>query len=176
VLTFELQDEDTSDATLLEDLNDWVDNTWAFLWDQLADADMLLYLLEVDVLTTGGLVERNIGEEIHADAGGVAGDVMPAAVSAFMQMDTERAKSFGRKYLPGISEALIQEGILMPAPLAVVLLLLIELTADIPIGIAGLLVPGVLSRVTTGFLEFTGSGYATDVPAYQRRRKPGVGS
>jgi hypothetical protein len=38
------------------------------------------------------------------------------------------------------------------------------------------LLPGVVSRVTQLFYEFTGSGYTTDIPAYQRRRKVNVGS
>jgi hypothetical protein len=137
---------------------------------------MLAYLLEVDVLNTDGTVKRNIGEELQAINGAQVGEVMPAAVSGFFQMDTERAKSYGRKYPPGLSEDLVLEGTVNAAGLGKLVLLLLAVTTDIDIGIAGLLVPGVLSRVTSTFQEFTGHGYATDIPAYQRRRKLHVGS
>lgn len=176
VFTWELQDEDASDPEILAALEDWVDVEWDPIWSQTADSDVLLYLLEVDVLNADGTVLRNIGEEVLADVGLIAGEVMPAAVSGFFQGGTERAKSYIRKYTPGISETLSDEGILTAPTLGNLLVLLIVTVTDIDVGIAGLLVPGVLSRVTETFLEATGGGYATDVPAYQRRRKPGVGS
>lgn len=174
--TWELQDEDSSDAEILSAIDDWVDLSWVPGWDLFADSDVILYLVEVDVLTGAGLVLRNIGEALHADAGTVAGDVMPAAVSGFLQADSERAKSYGRKYPPGVSESHATEGILSPAALGFLVTMLAATVLDIDVGIAGILAPGILSRVTSAFLEFTGGGYATDVPAYQRRRKPGVGS
>lgn len=176
VFTFELQDEDTSDAGVLTGLDDWVDNDWVPTWENVADAQVVLFLLEADVISTAGLVIRNIGQALHADPGTVVGDVMPAAVSGFFQADTLRPKSFGRKYVPGMTELGTDEGILSAGVLAFLLTLLVETTTDIPVGIAGLLVPGILSRVTSAFIEFTGGGLSTDVPAYQRRRKPGVGS
>ncbi|GAH32611.1 unnamed protein product, partial [marine sediment metagenome] len=157
-------------------IDDWVDVEWDPIWSQTADSNVLLYLLEVDVLNADGTVLRNIGEEILADPGLLAGDVTPAATSGFFQMDTERAKSYGRKYTPGIAVSAVEEGILDATTLGHLLTLLIVATTDIDIGIAGILAAGVLSRVTSTFLEATGGGYATDVPAYQRRRKPAVGS
>lgn len=176
VFTWELQDEDVSDAGILTAIEDWVDTEWDPIWSQSADSNVLLFLLEVDVLTTAGLVERNIGEAVLDDPGLIAGDVTAAATSGFFQMDTERAKTYGRKYTPGIAQGAVDEGILDAATLALLLQMLIVATTDIDAGVAGILAAGVLSRVTSTFQEATGSGYATDVPAYQRRRKPGVGS
>lgn len=176
VFTWELQDEDTADGEILDGIDAWVDAEWADTWINIADSNVMLYLCEVDVLNANGTVKRNIGEEIYAHTGVNVGDVTGAAVSGFFQMDTARPKSFGRKYTPGVPEAAIDEGTIGAAFLAQLVALFLVTTTGIDIGIAGLLAPGILSRVTEGFLEFTGAGYSTDVPAYQRRRKPGVGS
>jgi hypothetical protein len=176
VFTWELQEEDTSDAEILASIETWVQDEWGDAWDGWADSGALLYLLEVDVLNNNGTVKRNIGEEIQATVGTVAGDVMPAAVSGFFQADTERPKSFGRKYVPCMAENHGEEGTVSSAGLGLLVLLLLATVADIPTGIEGVLAAGVLSRVTELFLEFTGGGYATDIPAYQRSRKPNVGS
>ena len=176
VFTWELQDEDTADGVILTALDDWVEVDWGDLWAQVADSNALIYLTEVDVLNLDGTVKRNIGETLTVQAGQIVGEVLPAAVSGFFQGGTERPKSFLRKYVPAISETGSVEGILSAAYLGVLVQLLAEATTDVPVGVIGLLVPGVLSRVTSTFQEATGGGYATDVPAYQRRRKPGVGS
>lgn len=176
VFTWELQDEDSTDANILDAIDDWVVNDWGPDWVQTANNDVLLYLLEVDVLNNDGTVKRNIGEEIQAKVGSIAGDVTAAAVSGFIQMSTERAKSFARKYTPGLSETHITDGRLDASALAVLVLLLADTTMNIPVTTSGILKAGVLSRVTNLFLETDGGGYATTVPAYQRRRKPGVGS
>lgn len=176
VFTWELQDEDSSDAEVLTAIDDWLTTEWGPNWDGFADDDAYLYLLEVDVLNANGTVKRNIGEEIQAITGTLVDDALPAANSGFFQMDTERAKSYGRKYVPGASEAWNVDGKFSAGALAILVLLLADTVMDIDVGIAGILKAGVLSRVTTAFLEFTGGGYATDVPAYQRRRKAAVGS
>jgi hypothetical protein len=176
VFTWELQDEDSADAELLDGIDTWVNDEWGPRWDDIADSNAGLYLLEVDILNADGTVKRNIGEELQTETGGKVGDAMPAAVSGFFQMNTTRAKSYGRKYVPFMSEEENEEGFLSAFALGVLVLLLTATGSDIDVGIIGILAPGILSRVLEEFIPFTGGGYATDVPAYQRRRKPNVGS
>lgn len=176
VFTWELQDEDTSDVDMLAGIDTWVDDEWVPAWEVAAADECVLFLLEVDVLNGDGTVKRNVGEEIHADPGLSDSEILPAANSGFFQMDSERAKSLGRKYTPGLGEGAVEDGVIVPAILAQIVLMFAAATLGVDVGITGVLVPGILSRVLESFLEFTGSGYSTDVPAYQRRRKPGVGS
>ena len=176
VFTWELQDSDESDAACLSAIDDWVDNDFVPAWETRAIDEVILYLMEVDVLNGDGTVDRNIGDELHADPGVLADEAMPSGVAGFIQFGTERAKSVGRKYVPGISEAGSLDGRFTAAVLGQLVAILMATLLDIPVPVAGVLVPGVLSRVTELFLEADGSGYATEVPAYQRRRKLHVGS
>lgn len=173
---YEVQDSAESDSAIVAALDAWIGTNWVALWENIADSHAVLYLAEYDVINTDGTVDRNLGEELHADAGTLVGDMMPPAVAGFIQANTERTKSLGRKYIPAISETRATEGTLDPTALGILVNMLTNYVITVDVGATGHLVAGVLSRVISQFLEFDGTGYATDVPAYQRRRKPGVGS
>ncbi|MCK5318404.1 MAG: hypothetical protein KAJ55_10830 [Anaerolineales bacterium] len=176
VFTWEVQDEAVSDIQILDAIDVWIDDEWVVFWEAFANDDVLLFLNEVDVLNGDGTVLRNIGEELQAHYGVNASEVLPAANSGFIQAVTERAKSLGRKYVPGAPETAVLDGYFTAANLGYLVGMAAAWVTGIDVGTTGLLAPGVLSVVTELFLEFTGSTYATDVPAYQRRRKPNVGS
>lgn len=164
------------DEDLLDDMGTWVDTIWGTLWDNMAENSWNIFLSEVDILNNDGTVDRNIGENNHAIVGLDAAGAAPAGVAGYFQAATTRAKSLGKKYIPGFGEGAIHEGVFAAATLANLVLQFQAYTADLQITGDTIYTPGVLSRVTSTFLPFTGSGYATDIPAYQRRRKPGVGS
>jgi len=115
VFYWELQDSDESDTAVLDAIDDWIDNNWAPTWDNFSDSSCILFLNEVDVVNGDGTVARNIGEEIQSHPGAAAGEAASAAVSGFIQASTERAKSLGRKYIPGLSETFIADGVVTPA-------------------------------------------------------------
>lgn len=176
VFTWELQDSDESDAAVISAIDDWVDTNWVPNWEAQADNTVILFLLELDVLNNDGTVLRNLGEELHGDPGLLADEALPSAVAGFLQFDTFRTKSLGRKYIPGFTESNSVDGAWSGAIIGVLANLLLQAVVDIPVPVAGTLVAGVLSRVTAQFIEATGSGLITDIPAYQRRRKEFVGS
>lgn len=176
VFTFELQDSNVDDEQMLADLLSWFEDTWLTDWDGLAEVEAVCFLLEVDILNGDGTVAKNIGDEGLNWPGVQTTDILPAAVAGYLQADTERTGSLGRKFIPGISEGGIENGKFNSTLVAILAVLLVDLLESIVVDTTGMLVPGVLSRVTSSFQEFLGSGYTVNVPAYQRRRKPNVGS
>jgi hypothetical protein len=176
VFFWEVQTANCTPSTLLSELGEWFEDNWLTEWAAMADSNANAFLLELDVLNGDGTVNRNIGSyDLDVD-GLVAGDQMPAAVAGYMQADSERTGSRGRKFVPFISADNAADGAWGAGTLANLADLLAMLVESVTINLLSDLVPGILSRVDESFYEFIGSGYATNIPAYQRRRKPNVGS
>jgi hypothetical protein len=162
---------------IIDDFEDWVTNVWGPDWTDLAASVASIIGLALDIVDTEGHVLENIGAETLAIAGGVGGEIGVAAASAFMKADTALPKTRGTKYIPGLGEGNLTDGILTVETLGDVALLFLDYISLYIGAVSGARYsPGVVSRTLTEFIEFEGGGYFTDVPAYQRRRKPGVGS
>jgi hypothetical protein len=162
---------------VIDDFEDWVTNVWGVDWTDLAQSACSIIGLALDIVDVSGHVLENIGAETLAIAGGVGGEVGVAAASAFMKADTALPKTRGTKYIPGLGEGNLTDGLLTTETLGDVALLFLDyILLYIGAVSSARYVPGVVSRTEEAFVEFEGGGYFTDVPAYQRRRKPGVGS
>lgn len=176
VFYFEVQDSSADGPTALSDVTTWFAANYLTEWKQLADTGVEAWLLEMDVLNGDGTVNFNVGDDDPAVTGLAVSEILPAAVSGYLQANTERVKSIGRKYVPFLSESNQVDGFLSSAATDVLADMLVDWVTTIIVDTTASLVPGVLSRVTQTFQEFLGSGFTTNVPAYQRRRKPNVGS
>lgn len=176
VFYYECQSSSADEQTALADVTTLFAANYLDNWATISEAECDAFLLEMDIVNGDGTVDRNIGDSDPDVQGDVTGDILPAANSGYLQANTERANSLGRKFVPFLLEGDQTDGYWVASvtsTLADMLadwltILIVDTTAD--------LVPGVVSRVTQTFLEFLGSGYVTNVPAYQRRRKPNVGS
>lgn len=166
----------SSEANLLTAIYDHFETDMLSTWDTLAPTTAEAFLIEVDEISLLGTVVRDIGEKTISVFGSSASEVNSAAVSAYMHSLTERTRSLMKKYWPFIAEALIDGGQFNAAAIAAMVLLFLDMIEEIDVTGGQRLVPGILSRVTNLFYEAVGGGYTTDVPAYQRRRKPNIGS
>jgi hypothetical protein len=98
-------------------------------------------------------------------------------VAALITWNTYVSKVQGKKYFPGMSEGSQTAGLWI----ATVLSHLASVAVEWISGFNGLTdsdshwYPGVWSLKTLSFQSFGTSGQIPDVPAYQRRRKAGVG-
>jgi hypothetical protein len=176
VFWYQLSDNDESDEDILDDLDTYFTSGWGTVWDDLASADWTMDFIEVDVINTDGTVSRNIGQALTPVTGTRAEDMEPSAVCGLLVADTSDPTKRGRKYVPGAGEDNIADGLWQSTAVTTLLALLAAYILDIPVGVSGVLTAGILSRVSSAFEGFVGSGQTTDVPAYQRRRKPNVGS
>lgn len=176
VFLYELVTAAATDAAVVTAIDDWVTTDWGPDWETLGNDLCVLFQSDIDIINTDGTVDRNIGQETYNIAGNEAGESLSPAVSCYMQATTALAKVLGKKYVPYIGSSVINEGLLSSGAVAAMVLLFAEYILDLTPAGGGTLEAGVLSRTAQVFRKFNGGGSVTDVPAYQRRRKPGVGS
>jgi hypothetical protein len=104
-------------------------------------------------------------------------DPLPSGVAALITWNTYVSKVQGKKYFPGMSESRTTAGLWIATILAHLASVAVEWIA----GFDGLSdstshwYPGVWSSKMLSFQSFGTAGSIPDVPAYQRRRKAGVG-
>lgn len=178
VFFFEYDGATIANTAVADALGDWVETDWHGQWSDLASNEVTIDAWQAQVVSNLGEILINLGSDAGlALAGDVISDNDAAAVSAFMQANTIKPKQKGRKYVPGIADTRIENGLINTVTLAQLALLLdVYVSAIDVLAGTGTLQPGVLSKVLLAFEPFLLSGYVTDVPAYQRRRKPNVGS
>jgi len=175
VFWFEYNGSSTANSNVFDALDDWANNDWGVQWQDLAVSDFELVQGHVQRINLDGTVQGELGTfQINLNGVG-AGDLNTGVVNAYMQAYTATPGHFGRKYVPGPGDTEIVDGLLNVETLADLAVLLALWVSAIDVGAAGSLDPGVLSRTLGTFLLFNDTGLLTDVPAYQRRRKPNVG-
>lgn len=176
VFHFQYQGAGDTDASVLADVETWLVDEWGADWANLTSDDANMLYADLDIISTLGTVVRNLGIATTPLIGGVAADEASVATSYFLLADTGFPTSRGKKYVPGVHDLAVVNGVITITHLALMVLLLSTWLTAVTTPLSGTLVPGLLSLTRAEFLPFTGSGLATDVPAYQRRRKPNVGS
>jgi hypothetical protein len=150
---------------------------WATDWAPIADDVVTLVEGEVIILSEAGAVLRNLAP-VTIDVSGdlTTAQTLPAAVSGLLQAASTVAGHYGRKYVPGIATGLITQGLFNSTAMTQLAGLLLEWLTTLETASAVELRPGFYSEVLSTFVRFLTPGTITDVPAYQRRRKPNVGS
>lgn len=175
VFHFKISGASPADDDLLQDITDWITDSWADRWALMAASGCKLSHFDSDIIAVDGTVTRNIGGGIIDVTGTVAGDVMPAGTAAYLLAYTAIPKARGSKYVPGISEGEQNAGTLAVGYIADLALLLAVYLNPFLGGSGATLQPGVLSKTLGTFVPFLISGAIDAIIAYQRRRKVGVG-
>ena len=165
-----------TDAAVLAECETFFTDEWGDEWADFASHDVTLDEIELDVITDAGLVARNIGSAAIGVTGSLASDMSPTGVACLLTADTIFPKQRGRKFVPGLNELGVSDSLLVAVTVANLVLLTVKYLASITGLLNGELFPGVLSKTLENFVAFGSTGAVTDVPAYQRRRKPNVGS
>lgn len=165
-----------TDTEVMTELVRWINSDWGPDWASMGHQDSQIILGEADIVNLDGTVDRNIGQQAFAIAGLGATDGASPGVAFYMQATTDIAKALGKKYVPYVDESAITDGKLIASALANLVLAFAEYIKPLTPAAGASLKPGVVSRPAGPFREFNGGGLTTDIPAYQRRRKPNVGS
>lgn len=165
-----------TDANVLAGVIAWATGQWATAWQATATTSCSADTVTVDVINLNGTVNRNLGSASIGTVGSLAQDTLPAANSALVIADVGLPKIRGRKFVPGLSENNVTSGLLDASYVGLFTAHLNAYVAAITTAGSGQLLAGTPSKVISAFRLFQGSGVVSDVPAYQRRRKPGVGS
>jgi hypothetical protein len=168
---------DASDGDIMDDYEAWIVNNWQPGWEDFAGQAASIIGYSVDVINLDGTVGANVGSRSLSIDGTVVEEVAASGLCGYMKADTDKPKTRGSKYIPGITEGEIDGGLLDLTTVADLLLMLVDLVTPFTGANSAVpYTPGVISRPSETWEPFNGNGTVTDVPAYQRRRKPNVGS
>jgi len=164
-----------TDAQALIDLDNWVNAGWLDEWEDEASEDAEGIGADFVIVNTDGTVDRSLGSSSYTShVGTLTQDEEPPATSYFMYAPTAVPKIRGRKFVPGVPEGRVVDGLLTSGALSA-LIVLADYYVNTYVNGSNSYGMGVLSTVLQEFVPFIDSYVISDVPAYQRRRKPGVG-
>ena len=176
IFYYKLFDASQEDDDVLDALEAWALDDWGDEWKDLAPTNATLNNIDVQIVSETGEILRNVGVRVIDLLGVEISDVSPAAVSAYLLAFTSTPQVRGHKYVPGVSEFAITNGLFSGAAAASMGLLLLAYLQNVNIDVGVNLVPGVISTKLEDFTAFQDDGSFNLLPAYQRRRKAGVGS
>ena len=175
VFHWEITGGSPTDQEVVNTINNWALNDWGPHWEDIADGISRLDDFVAQIVNVDGTIVRNIGGFLIGVGGGLSGGVVEAAVSAYLLARTLFPKTRGSKYIPGMAETATGNGAISAPVMVELSFMLANWIDDITIGTGGELAAGVPSASNGVFVPFLNNGDITDIPAYQRRRKPNVG-
>lgn len=175
VFYHEFQAPIADNQDIVNSINAWILNSWAPAWVDLAPSSASIESFNCDLVNPDGTVKENLGGLTLGIAGAQPGTTGAAAVSGYLLAYTALPKQRGSKYIPGIAESQYSDNVFTGEALGDLAVLLALFLGYIDIASVPVLRPGILSRTLTTYVPFLESGLINAQPAYQRRRKLGVG-
>jgi hypothetical protein len=165
---------DVSEANVLADLEDLIDALMTNL-DQAYPTSTSCDSVEAWVWNSTLSRWDSIGEVNGTWAGTSTNlDEAPAGVAMYVRADSSDAQAKGAKYLPPPNDAALADGLITSTVMTYLANFLTDYAATY-VGTYAEFIPGLWQIATESFKLFSGTGTTSNVPAYQRRRKPGVG-
>lgn len=167
-----------ADTDVLDDF-ETVAGAFANLWVDIANQQCQLASIKVSESTLSG--DLPVGERIINVLGSLGTDHVANGVAAITRSPVPLSKGQLRKFLPGLDDAVIVQGILTALGLARAItigdLLFNQWNTLVLLGLVGVYDPGSFEPLrTVPFLKASGDVLVNAIVGYQRRRKPGVGA
>lgn len=117
-----------------------------------------------------------VGFGLMSDSFAGGSDMNVHGVAGLVHAETVDPDVMAAKYLAGLGEGTTTDGIFTAAVITAMGLFAIEwMTPFVGVATGGDFTPGVWSPTNLAFFDFGSSAIVNHIPAYQRRRKPGVG-
>ena len=162
-------------ADVLDDMVDWLDNMYANLTDYCSDnangSECRVYIYD-------GIDDDwdEVGIEAWTWNPAAASDQNPRGVALLVNAKTVDPDVSGKKYLGALIESTITDGLFTGASVAAAAAFAVDWFTDFVGAASGATFnPGVWSTKNTEFFEMGEVVIIPSIPAYQRRRKNGVG-
>lgn len=164
-----------TDSDIVDDGVAWLDNMYANLtptWtNEIDGSEVRVYIWDT--------VDQDwdeVGSGAWTWNPGGAGDFLPRGVAGLINVKTTDPDVSGKKYLGGLTEAHNTDGLLNATWLAASALFAIDWATDFVGGTSGAdWEPGIWSPTESLFFNMSGTVLIPAIPAYQRRRKDGIG-
>jgi len=163
-----------SPEEVLEDVAEFYDVLYGHIDQVLVDSltfeDISAYI--IDPATACGLTTWPT-----LTAGGIdSSDVVATGVCALVGFGTAALRGQGRKYLAGMVESQVVDGLITDGTfISAVVLYIAQALSDWNSGNGGTYLNGIYREKTLTFYPYL-EGWLNAIPGYQRRRKQGVGS
>ena len=160
---------------ILDDAEDWLDNMLAnlttIMCDEIDGNEVIVY--KYDAV---GDDWDEVGSNAWSFNPSQASEQLPRGVAGLVRLWTEDPDVQGKKYIPGITEASLEEGLWVSALITALLAFAADWYAPFTGAASGAtFTPGVWSVVGTLFQAAIDHVATSTIPAYQRRRKRNVG-
>lgn len=160
---------------IVDDAEAWLDNMYANLTADISDV-LDGSELRVYVYDTINDDWDEVGSGVWSWNPARATEQLPRGVAGLINAKTLDPDVNGKKYIAGFTETGTDAGLWSTAPLADMVLFALDWTIAFTGGTSGAdWEPGVWSVVGNLIQPFSGTSIIPTIPAYQRRRKRGVG-
>lgn len=163
------------DQDVLDDMEDWLDNMYLNITTNCSDNmdgnELLVYKRDVP-----GNDWDEVGSQAWSWDPSSTQEYLPRGVAGLVRLWTEDPDVQGKKYIPGMTEAWIIDGLIQSGTLTN----LLAFAADWYLPFVGsasgaTFTPGIWSVVGSIFQAGVDHIAVSAIPAYQRRRKKNVG-
>lgn len=163
------------DEDIVDDADAWLDNMYANLSTHLSE-----YLdgNHVNVYKYDAIDDDwdEVGSQSWTFNPTNVNDEMPRGVAGLLNLWTTDPDVQGKKYIPGLTEGGLTDGLIGAGGLTDLLLFAADWATAFTGGVSGATwTPGIWSVAGTVFKAAVDHYSASAIPAYQRRRKRGVG-
>ncbi len=163
-----------TEQTLLDWLEPWVEALFTSVDGEMSD---LVELGEFTLYAYSVLYDRwdNKGTAAPTVVGTEVGSMLPHGVCGMVRAYSTNPRSIARKYLAGFGDAQQSNGVWGAPTLAALAAFGVLWATSITVSAGNFMHPGVFDNTLKIVHRFTGTEVVLSEPAYQRRRRPGVG-
>jgi hypothetical protein len=171
-----------TDIQILNAIENHLEDIYTNLQSSIAN-DVLVDEVDVDVVEWNPTEEYwetvlNVGSRVLGINGSNATDAVPHGVAAAITGDTAQPRSRARKFFPGFAENGVDDSTWSGGVLTALAAAIVDWLTDRMVYSTAVLEPGIPGEgvLSAGVWLPLISAAAQGIAAYQRRRKPGVGS
>jgi len=166
---------DQDDQTVVDVVEAWIERIYGEVVDDLSDQ---ITLGSVRVYTRDSVAQQwdLVGSASPSVSFTETTEMLPHGVSLMVRAYTTKPRTIGRKYIPGMCEIDNVDGAWTAGALTAGAAFGSQWHTDEVIDANNKLNPGVFSKALETVYELNGVEVVLADPAYQRRRRPGVGT
>lgn len=162
-------------ADVLDDMVSWMDDVYANLTtsavNELDGSEVRVYVYD-----TGEADWDEVGIDLWTWDPSNVEDELPRGIALLLNAKTTNPDVSGKKYFGGLGEAAVDDGLFGAGLVAVGASIAVDWFTDFVGSETGATFdPGVWSPTRSDFFPMSGTVIIPSIPAYQRRRKNGVG-